>query len=200
MIRINLLPHRELKRSARQRQFYVLASLVAGFAVLILFFVHGIISARISYQAQRNQYLEREIANLDKQIDEIKKLKEQIQVLLARKKVVEALQINRSETVRLLDQLVRQLPDGVYLKGIKETGARVDLTGFAQTNARVSTLLRNLESSPWIESPTLVEIRAVTQSNAKLSEFNLNFRIAQAKQEVKPSAKPSAKPGPKPGG
>ena len=196
MIRINLLPHREHRRVARQRHFYVLASLVGGFGVLILFFVHGIISARISYQGERNQYLEKEIVILDKQIDEIRKLREQIQVLLARKKVVEALQINRSETVHLLDQLVRQLPDGVYLKGIKETGSKVDLTGFAQTNARVSTLLRNLESSPWFESPNLVEIKAVTQGNTRLSEFNLNFQIARAKQE----AKATPKPGPKPGG
>jgi type IV pilus assembly protein PilN len=96
----------------------------------------------------------------------------------------------------LLDQLVRQLPDGVYLKGVKETGGKVDLTGFAQTNARVSTLLRNLESSPWFESPNLVEIKAVTQGNTKLSEFNLNFQIARAKQE----GKATPKPGPKPGG
>jgi len=196
MIRVNLLPHREHRRVAKQRHFYVLAGLFAGFGVLILFFVHGIISARIAYQGERNQYLEKEIAILDIQINEIKKLKEQIQVLLARKKVVEELQINRSETVHLLDQLVRQLPDGVYLKGIKETGRKVELTGFAQTNARVSTLLRNLESSPWIESPNLVEIKALTQGNTRLSEFNLNFQIVRSKEE----AKATPKPGPKPGG
>ncbi|MGH8711539.1 MAG: PilN domain-containing protein [Burkholderiales bacterium] len=195
MIRINLLPHRELKRGARQRQFYIQAGMVAGLGVLIVFLVHSVISARISYQMERNRYLEREIAVLDIQIDEIKKLKEQIQVLLARKKVVEALQTGRAETVHLLDQLVRQLPDGVYLKGVKETGNRVDLAGYAQTNARVSTLLRNLESTPWFESPNLVEIRAVTQGNIRLSEFNLNFRLARAKQEAKPSPKPSPKPG-----
>ncbi len=195
MIRINLLPHRELKRGARQRQFYVQAGMVAGLGVLIVFLVHSVISARISYQMERNRYLDREIAVLDIQIDEIKKLKEQIQVLLARKKVVEALQTDRAETVHLLDQLVRQLPDGVYLKGVKETGSRVDLAGYAQTNARVSTLLRNLESTPWFESPNLVEIRAITQGSTRLSEFNLNFRLARAKQEAKPSPKPGPKPG-----
>ncbi len=195
MIRINLLPHRELKRGARQRQFYIQAGMIAGLGVLIVFLVHSVISARISYQMERNRYLEREIAVLDIQIDEIKKLKEQIQVLLARKKVVEALQTDRAETVHLLDQLVRQLPDGVYLKGVKATGNRVDLAGFAQTNARVSTLLRNLESTPWFESPNLVEIRAITQGNIRLSEFNLNFRLARAKQEAKPSPKPGPKPG-----
>ena len=195
MIRINLLPHRELKRGARQRQFYIQAGMVAGLGVLIVFLVHSVISARISYQMERNRYLEREIAVLDIQIDEIKKLKEQIQVLLARKKVVEALQTDRSEAVHLLDQLVRQLPDGVYLKGVKETGNRVELSGYAQTNARVSTMLRNLESTPWFESPNLVEIKAVTQGTTRLSEFNLNFRLTRAKQEAKPMPKPGPKPG-----
>jgi len=195
VIRINLLPHRELKRIARQRHFYIQAGMVAGLGLLIVFFVHGVISARISYQTERNRYLEKEIAALDLQIDEIKKLKEQIQVLLARKKVVEALQTDRSEAVHLLDQLVRQLPDGVYLKGVKETGNRVELTGYAQTNARVSTLLRNIESTPWFESPNLVEIKAVTQGTTRLSEFNVNFRLARAKQEAKPSPKPGPKPG-----
>jgi type IV pilus assembly protein PilN len=116
-------------------------------------------------------------------------------VLLARKKVVEALQTDRAETVHLLDQLVRQLPDGVYLKGVKETGNRVDLAGYAQTNARVSTLLRNLESTPWFASPNLVEIKAVTQGNNRLSEFNLNFLLARAKQETKPAPKPGPQPG-----
>jgi len=198
MIRINLLPHRELKRSARQRQFYVQAGMIAGLGVLIVFFVHGVLSARISYQMERNNFLEKEIAVLDIQIDEIKKLKEQIQVLLARKKVVEGLQTNRAETVHLLDQLVRQLPDGVYLKSVKQTGVRINITGYAQTNARVSTLLRNLESTPWFESPNLVEIKALTQGTTRLSEFNLNFSIARAKQEAKPPPKPGPKPGDKP--
>ena len=189
MIRINLLPHRELKRLARQRHFYIQAGMTVGLGLLIVFFVHGILSARISYQTERNQYLEKEIAILDTQIAEIKKLKEQIQVLLARKKVVESLQTDRSETVHLLDQLVRQLPEGVYLKGIKETGNRVDLTGYAQTNARVSTLLRNLESTPQFEAPNLVEIKSVIQGTNRLSEFNLNFLLTRAKQETKPAPK-----------
>jgi len=109
--------------------------------------------------------------------------------------VVEALQTDRSEAVHLLDQLVRQLPDGVYLKGVKETGSRVELVGYAQTNARVSTLLRNLESTPWFEAPNLVEIKAITQGTTRLSEFNLNFRLSRAKQEAKPSPKPGPKPG-----
>ena len=100
------------------------------------------------------------------QIDEIRKLKEQTQALLARKRVVESLQTNRTETVRLLDQLVRQLPDGVFLKAIKQTGQRVNVVGYATSNARVSTLMRNFEASPWLESPSLIEIKAVSVENA----------------------------------
>src|SRR5690606_16574333 len=100
---------------------------------------------QIENQTERNRYLQNEIAVLDKQIDEIKKLKEQTAALLARKRVVESLQTNRTETVRLLDQLVRQLPDGVYLKSVKQKGQVVDVVGYASSNARVSTLMRNFE-------------------------------------------------------
>ncbi|MGH8349367.1 MAG: PilN domain-containing protein [Pseudomonas sp.] len=193
MIRVNLLPHRALKRKARERQFLVMAGMTAAVSIAIIVLVHGIISARISYQQERNTYLEKEIAILDKQIDEIKKLKEQIQVLLARKKVVESLQTNRAETVHLLDQLVRQLPDGVYLKGVKQTGNKVSLNGYAQTNARVSTLLRSLESSPWFESPNLVEIKAVTQGGLRLSEFSLTFIVARKTEAAAPARGPKPK-------
>ena len=121
MIPINLLPHRAQRRAAAKRQFFVLAAMVFGLGVAIVALVHTYFAGQIEYQVGRNQYLDGEIAVLDRQIDEIKKLKEQTQALLERKKVVESLQSNRSETVRLLDQLVRQLPDGVYLKTIKQT-------------------------------------------------------------------------------
>jgi type IV pilus assembly protein PilN len=141
---------------------------------------------------ERNKYLESEIVLLDKQIDEIRKLKEQTQALLARKRVVESLQTNRTETVRLLDQLVRQLPDGVYLKAVKQTGQRVNVVGYATSNARVSTLMRNFEASPWLESPSLIEIKAVTVDNALLNEFNLNVTISRPKEENAVNAKPAA--------
>jgi type IV pilus assembly protein PilN len=112
MIPINLLPHRAQRRKGQQRQFFVLAGMTVGLGAAIVIAVHGLFATRIENQLQRNKYLQTEIAALDKQIDEIKKLKEQTQALLARKRVVETLQINRTETVRLLDQMVRQLPDG----------------------------------------------------------------------------------------
>jgi len=183
MIPINLLPHRAARRKAQQQQFFVLAGLTLALAAAIVVAVHIFFAGRIENQVERNKYLESEIVQLDKQIDEIRKLKEQTQALLARKRVVESLQTNRTETVRLLDQLVRQLPDGVYLKTVKQTGQRVNVIGYATSNARVSTLMRNFEASPWLESPSLIEIKAVTVENAPLNEFNLNVNISRPKEE-----------------
>lgn len=183
MIRINLLPHRALKRKALQRQFFVIAAFVALAGAGIWFVVHSLLADRIQNQVARNHYLEQKIAELDKQIEEIKRLREQTAQLLARKKVVESLQANRAEAVHLLDELVRQLPDGIYLKAVKQTGPRVAISGYAQSNARVSTLLRNLESSPWLEQATLVEIKTALQNNQRLSEFQLHVNLARAQSE-----------------
>jgi len=193
MIPINLLPHRAQRRAAQRRQFFVLAGMVFGLGVAIVVLVHSYFATQIEYQSGRNQYLEGEITVLDRQIDEIKKLKEQTQALLERKKVVESLQSNRSETVRLLDQLVRQLPDGVYLKTVRQTGARVNVVGYATSNARVSTLMRNLEASPFLEAPGLVEIRAVQVDKQNLNEFNLNVNLTREKVDAAPAGKPAAK-------
>lgn len=201
MIPINLLPHRAARRKAQQQQFFVLAGMTLGLAAAIVVAVHTFFAGRIENQVERNKYLESEIVLLDKQIDEIRKLKEQTQALLARKRVVESLQTNRTETVRLLDQLVRQLPDGVYLKSVKQTGQRVNVIGYATSNARVSTLMRNFEASPWLESPSLIEIKAVSVDNAPLNEFNLNVNISRPKEESasrpKPGAPAAVPPAPK---
>ena len=183
MIRINLLPHREIRRQALQRQFIFTAIGVAVIGAGIWLLVHTMLTDRIDNQRDRNRFLSDRIVELDKQIAEIKKLREQTAQLLARKQVVESLQANRAESVHLLDQLVRQLPDGVYLKEVKQVGQRVGITGYAQSNARVSTLMRNLESSPWLERATLVEIRTAVQKNQRLSEFKLNVNIARAKSD-----------------
>lgn len=177
LIRINLLPHRELKRVARQRQFVFLAASISVLAMLIVVLVHGIIGGKIDGQGARNTYLEGEISKLDKQIDEIQKLKEQIQAMLSRKKVVETLQSNRSQSVYLLDQMVRLLPDGLYLKSFKQTGNTVNIQGYAQSNARVATFIRNLDASPWLESPELIETKATTVDKIRLNEFSLNVKL-----------------------
>jgi type IV pilus assembly protein PilN len=193
MIPINLLPHRAQRRRALQRQFIALASLVAILGGLVWLTGHQFLDGRIDNQTRRNDFLQTRIAELDKQIDEIKKLKEQTQALLARKRVVESLQTNRTESVRLLDQLVRQLPEGVYLKSVKQTGARVNVIGYATSNARVSTLMRNFEASPWLEAPQLVEIKASKVGDQTLNEFTLFVGISRPKEEAPPAGQ--ARPG-----
>jgi len=172
MIRINLLPHREIRRKQQQQQFFILLFGVVIIGAAVWFVVHSYLDEQHELQMSRNKYLQDEIVKLDKQIAEIQKLKDQTAALLARKRVVETLQGNRSEVVHLLDQLVRQLPDGVYLKSIKQTGPRVTINGFTQSQARVSTLMRNLESSPQLEDPGLVEIKAVTQGGLRINNFS----------------------------
>jgi type IV pilus assembly protein PilN len=193
MVRINLLPHREQKRQARQRQF---VSLVVGLGVLALAVVglgHVVIAERIENQNSRNALLKGEIAKLDEQIKEIDRLRDQTQALLARKQVVETLQANRTEAVHLLDQLVRQLPDGIYLRSVKQNGTRVTLTGYAQSNARVSTLMRNIEGSPWLTQPELVEIKSIAVDKQKVNEFTLVIQVKRAVQM--PATAPAAPPG-----
>src|SRR3970040_2057640 len=196
MIRINLLPHREVRRKHQQQQFFTLLGGVIVIGAAVWFVVHSYLDEELERQRGRNTYLQGEIVKLDKQIAEIQKLKEQTAALLARKRVVETLQSNRSEVVHLLDQLVRQLPDGVYLKSMKQTGSRVPIIGLTQSQARVSTLMRNLESSPQLENPGLVEIKAIQQVGQRVNEFIMNINITRAKVEdeaKKAPPKPAAK-------
>ncbi len=195
MIRINLLPHRAEKRRARQVQFGIFSGISLVLGILIVGFVHVAIDAQISYQQRRNDYLKQQIVVLDKQIAEIKKLREQTQSLLARKTVVENLQSTRSNVVHLLDQMLRILPDGIYLRSLKQTGDKISIVGYAQSNARISTLMRAIEDSSWINSPTLIEIHASTTAGARQSEFSLNFNIT--KQDAAAVATPAVRAGSK---
>lgn len=190
MIRINLLPHREEARKARQKQMAFIAGGVLILGALGVLLGYIVIAGLIEHQNSRNQIFKDEIVKLNKQIEEIKVLKEKTKSLLDRKKVVEELQSNRAETVHLIDQLVRQLPEGIYLKSIKQNGKTVNLQGYAQSQARVSTLMRNLEASPWLEAPDLVEIKAATVNNLRANEFTLNVKISRPEPE---KAAPSAK-------
>lgn len=196
MIRVNLLPHREIRRKQQQQQFFIMLGVVVAIGAGIWGAVHYYLEEQFENQVNRNKYLQVEIEKLDKQIAEIQKLKDQTASLLARKRVVETLQGTRSEVVHLLDQLVRQLPDGVYLRSIKQAGTGVTITGLTQSQARVSTLMRNLESSPHLEKPGLVEIKSVQVSGQRVNDFQMKVSITRAKVE-EPAKKPASKPAAK---
>ena len=183
MIRINLLPWREARRKAQRQHLGVLAGMVGVLGLLIVGAVHLTIAGYISVQNDRNEFLKRENVRLDKEIEEIRKLRTEIAALLARKQIIERLQADRAQAVYLLQELVQQVPDGVYLKSIKQTGLRVNLLGYAQSNARVSTLMRNFAASPHLENPDLVEIKASTVSNKRVSEFNMNVSVKPLQTE-----------------
>jgi len=177
MIRINLLPHREEKRRARRQQFYALLGVVTLLSGLLVVLVYSVIAGYLSAQEARNDFLKKEIAVLDKELDQIKRLKEQSDALMERKRIIESLQRDRAEAVRLLSELAKQMPEGVYLRSLKQEGQRISFGGVAQSSARVSTLMRNIEASPWLEKPQLLEIKAVTMDKRRLNEFSMNASI-----------------------
>jgi len=184
MIRVNLLPHRQIRREARQREFGLMALFSAIAAAVIIFLGYSYINAKIDAQAERNARLDAAIVKLDKEIADIKDLKDQISTMLERKQVVENLQTNRSQAVVVLDELSRQLPEGMYLKSIKQQGSVISIEGIADTNARVATLVRNLSTSNWMESPSLVEIKSVVVNTLKQNAFALNVNIKVPKVET----------------
>jgi type IV pilus assembly protein PilN len=173
-IRINLLPHREQYRALQQKLLIALlvGAVLAGLAVVGV--GHFVIAGMQDHQAQRNDFLKAEIAKLDAQIKEIAQLKEKTNALLARKQVVEELQAHRTEAVHLFDELARQMPEGMYLKSLRQTGNKLGLVGYAQSSARVSALMRNIESSSWLAAPRLVEVKVSDLNNLRVSEFALD--------------------------
>lgn len=197
MIRINLLPHRDEGRKARQKQFVTMAVLAALIGVGIAGVVWKFFDAQIDEQKDRSKFMGVEIAKLDKEIDEIKRIREETASLLSKKQVVEGLQSNRSDPVHLLDQMLRQLPEGLYLKSIKQTGPKINVTGYAQSNARVAAFMRNVEASPYIEAPNLIEIKAVDVNKVRANEFSLDFSVKRAKvEDDKVGAKKASAPTP----
>jgi type IV pilus assembly protein PilN len=198
VILINLLPHRDEKRRQRKRAFFVGlgASLVAGLAIVGIWFT--VLSGMINAQQQRNEFLRAEIKRLEAQIKDIATLRAEIEALKARQKAVEDLQTDRNVPVYLLDELVKQTPEGVYLSSIKQLGNGVAVTGIAQTNERVSELLRNTAySSTWLERPELVEIKAtnITTANReqrRLYEFSLKLSIKRPQAAGPAASGPAA--------
>ncbi|GAB3657320.1 PilN domain-containing protein [Ramlibacter alkalitolerans] len=198
MILINLLPHREAARKLRRELFYagLGASAVAG--ALIAGGIFLWYAAQIGTQQERNQLLAREITQLDAQIKDIATLQEEIAALRARQQAVEDLQADRNMPVHLLNELSRLLPEGVYLTSMKQNGDTVSLAGIAQSNERVSELLRNLSSgSAWMARPELVEIVAATvalapKDSRRVSNFKMTVKLLRASEAQKAASAAAA--------
>ena len=184
MILINLLPHREVARKRRREAFQ--ATMFASFLVglLIAGLIYWWFQMMIEQQQARNGFLQSEIKVLESQIKEIAGIEEEIASLRARQKAVEDLQADRNLPVHLLSELVKQVPEGVYLKSLKQDGAKVNVTGYAQSNARVSALMRNLEASPWLENPQLIEVKSVVLNGRRSNEFAMNFMLTRTQPPV----------------
>ena len=196
MARINLLPWRVERRKQRQTEFVTMLGLAALGGVLASFLIVAFYGSRIDNQNGRNQYLRDEIAKVDTQIKEIEELDKKKGRLLARKEVIEQLQSNRSQMVHLFDSLVRTIPDGVTLTTIKQEGDVLTLGGRSQSNARVSTYLRNLEGSGWMTNPELNIIEAKAGNPGLPYEFNLKVKLANpnAAKDADGDGQPDAAP------
>lgn len=177
MIRFNLLPYRAIRRSQRKREFGVV--MVGFFIAMAALWYAGklYLDSQINAQDQRNQQLVAENKKLGEQIAQIKKLKEQTAEMTARKQVVESLQANRSSTVKLLDQLPRRIPEGLYLREVREQGAQVTITGHAQSNEQVAVLMKTLNESGVMQGAELVESKAVTFRNRVTNEFVVKVKV-----------------------
>jgi type IV pilus assembly protein PilN len=188
MIRINLLPHREARREQRKREFVTLAAMVALAGAAVAMAVGFGINSKIDAQNRRNQFIQAENAKLDEQIKEIATLRAEIDALRARQEAVEALQSNRRIPVHLLDELVHNTPEGIYLKTLSQNDRRLAVVGYAQTNEHVAEFLRNLAGrTRWMEKPELTEIKAVDLKpksgggkdveERRIYEFSLNALV-----------------------
>ena len=199
MILINLLPHREAARKQRREFFFVTLGIAVLVGGLICGGVYSWYQAQIAGQKDKNSLLKVEITKLEGQIKDIAGLQQEIAALRARQNAVEELQGNRNLPVYLLTELVKQLPDGVYITSMKQDNQVVAITGVAQSNERVSELLRNLgNNSPWLTKPDLVEITASSialtpRDQRRVSNFSMRVSLKRASDQVKPGASaPSA--------
>lgn len=192
MPRINLLPWRDELRKRREKEFIVTAVIAALMMGVVVLGVHLHYESRVAYQEQRNTFIETETKSLDKKIEEIANLKKERDSLIARTQVIQSLQSGRPEIVHVFDELVTTLPDGVYYTKVAQKGRGLNLQGVAQSNARVASLMRSLESSKWFVNPALIEIKDDTGKDAavRLSSFILN--VKQASREKKAAEQESS--------
>lgn len=176
MAHINLLPWREERRQQRHRQFLVTLVLAIVLTGGVIYWVHSLVQGAIDYQQARNRLLQTQISKMDKQIAEIRDLRQTKQQLLARMKIIEQLQQKRSDVVHLFDQLVQTIPSGVYLDSLHQTGSEVRLKGMAESNAEVSTYMKKLNASAWFADPQLTVIETKKAQGIRLSSFSLRVR------------------------
>ncbi|KPZ22519.1 PilN domain-containing protein [Pseudomonas syringae group genomosp. 3] len=200
MARINLLPWREELREARKKRFLTALVGVLVVSVGILFLIDRYVSSAIEHQMARNAFLQTQIAQLDIRIKEISDLKARRKQLLERMKIIQDLQGNRPVTGRVFDQLARTLPDGVYFSQVKMTSKLIAISGAAESNNRVSDLMRNLEASDWLEAPSLTEVKATTAGAVdQANVFQLTVRQTQPPvAAVAPAGAASVAPAPAP--
>jgi type IV pilus assembly protein PilN len=183
MAHINLLPWREELRKQRRAEYLAIVGACAVLSLAVWGAVHLYFNGRIDYQNARNKFLQDQIASLNKKIEEIKDLEQQKERLIARMQAIETLQTSRPLIVHLFDELVSTLPDGVYIKEISQTGKKVTIRGIAQSNARVSSLMRNVEASQWLANPVLNVIQATTEEGQRIADFTLVVEQAQPKPQ-----------------
>jgi len=183
MARINLLPWREERRAERKKEFLTALALVALLAVLVVIAVDQVINGVINYQNRRNAYLQQNIAELDAKVAEIRDLQRKRTELLDRMRVIQELQGNRPIIVRIMDQLVRTVPDGVFYTSLKSSSGKITVEGVAESNNRVSSLMRRMEGSDWLEEPNLDAVRAAPDFGDQATTFNLTVSVQLPTQE-----------------
>jgi type IV pilus assembly protein PilN len=194
MARINLLPWREERRKEREREFYVILGAAFAAAALVSFLLVMYFDGQISGQQARNTYLEAQIKEMDKKLVEVQDLEKTRAKLLQRKQAIEELQANRSQMVHLFDDLVRTIPDGVRLTSIKQTGDILTLEGQAESNARVSNYMRNLEASAWMTNPDLQGVEAKGTDKRNRYAFTLRVTIKKPQTAANGDELPPATP------
>lgn len=182
--KINLLPWRLERRKAREREFYLMLGAAAVAGILLVLAAVGVHASWIDSQEQRNRYLRTEIGKLDEQIKEVERLEERRRQLVARKDVIERLQGTRTQMVHLFDQLVRTIPEGVRLTAIKQAGQQLTLEGFAQSQQRVSSYMRQLEQSEWLTGTALRIVEAKDEDQRSRFSFTLGVRLIQPGAEA----------------
>ncbi len=182
MSTINLLPWRELKREHEKKQFTVYLAMALGAAAVVVFLFNSYATHLVDSQTHRNQQLENEIAKLDKQIKQIADLKKVRQALIARMGIVQDLQATRILTVRLFDELIKIIPDGLYLTKLERSGNKITLYGYAESNSNISQLMRKIQSDQWVQDPELTEIKKTTETKEitpqNQNEFKLSFILS----------------------